>query len=260
MLFYSLKKSLDAAADDFSQHHICQSSAAAAHTNPNITKGGIHWEYGECMLKFWDTTSNITHKYGTILLLLFDATIEKILKLIQLDTITNTFSDIPHMQLPIILVSIPYLVSYFVRTSASQRLTLCRPTPWRTYPYQRLTLWTRIHWHTSPLQDQPLDAPLHFRTNQLMHLLTTEINPMETNPLTHLPTQRHAMETDTLPHLPTTESNSIECNTALKVMRSVLSMLSKVHNEKKITNLIWNITEVKMNGDKVIPENLVGVR
>ena len=61
VLSYSYKKSLDAAADDGSHHLICPSSAAAAHTDPNISKDGIHGEY---MLVFSDPRKNITPKYN----------------------------------------------------------------------------------------------------------------------------------------------------------------------------------------------------
>ena len=74
MLFYSLNKYLDAAAGIW---------AAAAHTNQNISKDGIH---GECMLNFLDTRNNITPKYDKRFFFLSDATV----KLIQPDTIAST--------------------------------------------------------------------------------------------------------------------------------------------------------------------------
>ena len=57
VLLYSLIKSLDAPAGIDGLYLICRSSAAAAHTDPNISKDSIH---GDCMLILLDNRSNIT--------------------------------------------------------------------------------------------------------------------------------------------------------------------------------------------------------
>ena len=72
-------KSLDAAAGIDGQYLICRQSAAAAHTDPNITQGSIH---GDCMLILLDTITN-----------------EKTVKFLQLDI----FTPHPDLQGPIIL-------------------------------------------------------------------------------------------------------------------------------------------------------------
>ena len=54
-------------AGDGGLHLICRSSAAAADTDPNISKDGSH---GECMLIFLHTNRNITPKYDTNVLII----------------------------------------------------------------------------------------------------------------------------------------------------------------------------------------------
>ena len=87
MLFYLLKKSLDAAAGDGSLLLICRSSAAPARTDPNIYIR---------MLILLDTRCIITPKYGkTVFLLLDTITYEKTVKLKQFDTIAITITRHP---------------------------------------------------------------------------------------------------------------------------------------------------------------------
>ena len=62
VLLYSLIKTLNAPACIDGLYLICRYSAAAAHTDPNISKDSIH---GDCMLILLDNRSNITLWYGT---------------------------------------------------------------------------------------------------------------------------------------------------------------------------------------------------
>ena len=57
LLYSFFYKSLDATVGIDGLHLICRSSAAAAHTDPNISKDSIH---GDCLLILLDNRSNIT--------------------------------------------------------------------------------------------------------------------------------------------------------------------------------------------------------